>query len=116
MTVLKYCSGSKWSRQRDITAARLHDALAELLGGPQLPHAAMEDIGLDQLGALWLQHHLQQQYGFYIEPAALMQLSIFALAFQVANVQSSAATTSPDPGQDLVIAQRDIEKQLARIS
>lgn len=98
-------------------STQLESALAELFGSSLLSHVSMADIGLDDLSAIWLQHHLQQHYEFYIQPSALLEnLSINALAVQVANLQSTPRQTSKHAaGCDAAKNLQDIQKKLITI-
>ena len=106
---------------REVRAARiageLQDTIAELFGSPVLPHAALTDVGLDNLSAAFLANHLQQKYGMRLEPTKLFQkkLSVLQLAHGIA---SAVVASQPNPQQALkrtIVDSHEIEVKLLTI-
>ena len=78
-------SAGRASHRSEAIASKLQTLISKYLGTHVLQHVLLADIGLDLLGAAFLQTHLRSLYGISIkQPALLGGLSIDSLAHNVA--------------------------------
>ena len=80
----------------------LQNALGDLFGAPVRTDPPLALAGLDPVGALWLQGFVQERFGTQLKPAALLEMSIEALAHTLVARQRSAPQRGgvPQPGRE----------------
>ena len=82
-----------------------------------LSHAALTDVGLDNLSAAFLQNHLHLRYGVRIEKNMLLQhrLSILQLAHGIASTLAASESRGERAQKRALAGSREIEAKLLKI-